>query len=68
MKILSHTAEIRDMTKKYGQYRYVADKSGVSYEWLCKFSVGKIKNPTIENVHKLELFFMSIENVNDQQS
>lgn len=61
MNILNRTQEIRDKTRSYGRYRFVADKSNVSYEWLCKFAVGKIINPTVENVYKLEQFFLNIE-------
>lgn len=61
MNILDRTQEIRDMTKKFGRYRLVAEKSTVSYEWLCKFAVGKIINPTVDNVFKLEQFFLNNE-------
>jgi hypothetical protein len=57
MNILDRTQEIRIKTKKFGRYRFVSEKSKVSYEWLCKFAVGKITNPTVENIHKLEQFF-----------
>lgn len=57
MTILESTEEIRAKAKEFGRYRYVAEKSGVSYEWLSKFAAGSIVNPTVENVHKLELFF-----------
>ena len=59
MKIIEHTQEIRKMTKEFGRYRFVAEKSDVGYEWLCKFSVGKVKNPTIDKIHKLEEFFLN---------
>lgn len=58
MDILKITEEIRKRTKQFGRYRFVSKMSGVSYEWLVKFAVGKRPNPTIENVNKLELFFL----------
>lgn len=57
MNILSITEKIRSQTREFGKYRYVAEVSGVSYEWLVKFAVGKISNPTVENINKLEKFF-----------
>jgi hypothetical protein len=55
--IISRTEEVRVMAKRFGRYRYVAKNSGVSYEWLVKFSNGKIPNPTVSNVSSLEDFF-----------
>ncbi len=59
MEILEFTKITRDKIKLFGRYRYVSEKSGVSYEWLCKFAAGKITNPTIENISKLEVFLKS---------
>lgn len=61
MKILNYVDSYRDKVKAIGDYIYVAQQSGVSYHWLTKFTQGSIKNPTIENIAKLENFF-------DQQS
>jgi hypothetical protein len=55
--IMSRTEEVRDRAKQFGSYRYVADNSGVSYEWLVKFANRKIPNPTVSNVSNLEDFF-----------
>lgn len=41
--------------------RDVAEKSGVGYSWLVKFSGGLITNPTISNVSKLETYFESVD-------
>lgn len=57
MDIIKITENVRDKAKAFGRYRFVAGKSGVSYEWLVKFAVGKIPNPTIENINKLIVFF-----------
>jgi hypothetical protein len=56
MKILEHVNQIRSQIKSIGNYQIVADHSGVSYHWLNKFAVGKIPNPTVGNVAKLEIF------------
>jgi hypothetical protein len=57
MDIITKVEFIRDQVKGHGLYRVLAEKSGVSYEWLCKFAVGAINNPTVGNVAKLEKFF-----------
>lgn len=57
MGILEITEKTRKEAKAYGQYKYVSEKSGVGKEWLCKFAVGAIPNPTVGNVAKLEAFF-----------
>jgi hypothetical protein len=57
MGILERVNIIRSQVKQLGNYQLVAENSGVSYHWLNKFAVGKIVNPTIDNVAKLELFF-----------
>jgi hypothetical protein len=61
MSILSVTEKVRARAKSFGRYDYVAKESGVGYQWLTKFSVGSIKNPTVANVAKLERFFAEIE-------
>jgi hypothetical protein len=63
MNILEFTKKVSKEAKRFGRYRYVAAESGVSYEWLTKFANGKIPNPTIENVHKLDQFFRNQSNV-----
>lgn len=59
MNILTHVELIRDKAKEHGDYRYVAQKTGVNYHWLQKFACGQIKKPTVENVAKIEPFFMA---------
>jgi hypothetical protein len=65
MNILSRTDEVREKAKNYGRYRYVADQSGVGYEWLVKFATGKIPNPRVDNVSALEDFFKNHEKVQE---
>lgn len=65
MSILDTTEEIRIKANKYGQYRYVSKESGVGREWLCKFAVGAIPNPTVGNVAKLEAFFKKTSTTNE---
>ena len=57
MEILNKVKNVRDLAKEHGKYRILSEKSGVSYEWLTKFANGKITNPTVINVAKLESFF-----------
>jgi hypothetical protein len=63
MKILNYVDSYRDKVKAIGNYIYVAQHSGVSYHWLTKFTQGSIKNPTIDNIAKLENFFDQQSNV-----
>ena len=57
MEILDKVIDIRNLARNHGRYRVLSQKSGVSYEWLTKFANGKITNPTVGNVAKLEVFF-----------
>jgi len=57
MSILEITENTRKAARDYGQYRLVAQQSGVGFQWLTKFSTGAIANPTVENVARLEAFF-----------
>jgi transcriptional regulator with XRE-family HTH domain len=67
MNILQRTEEIRKKAQEYGQYRDVAEKSGVGYEWLTKFASGKIKNPGVDKVSSLEDFFRDPSGSNRKQ-
>jgi len=62
MNISEKVEVIREAAKLNGNYRVLAKKSGVAYEWLSKFSTGAIQNPTVGNVAKLESFFNSQTN------
>lgn len=57
MDILNHVSSIQKKVVDHGNYRILAEKSGVTYHWLCKFSAGKIKNPGVVGVAKLDEFF-----------
>ena len=57
MNILDKVKYIRIAVQKRGRYRIIAKESGVGYEWLTKFASGSIKNPTVINIAKLELYF-----------
>lgn len=59
MKIIEQVNLIRDQARTYGKYKYVSEKCGVTFHWLQKFACGSIKNPTIENIAKLEDFYTS---------
>lgn len=66
MKILDHVDSIRCKAKSYGNYSFVAEKAGVSFHWLQKFAIGRIENPTVENVAKIETFFDEQKNNHTQ--
>lgn len=53
---------IRQMARDTGNYSVVAKNCGVSYHWLNKFATGSIKNPTVDNVDKLERYLAKAEN------
>jgi hypothetical protein len=57
MNILERTEHVRKKAKQFGRYRFVADESGVGYEWLTKFARGTIKNPRVDNIDALDKFF-----------
>jgi hypothetical protein len=57
MNILSKTNHLRDRVRSHGNYRVLADQSGVKFDWLTKFARGKIPNPGVVSVSKLETFF-----------
>ncbi len=42
--------------KRRGDWKAVADGSGVSYSWLSKFANGHITNPGYSTLRKLESF------------
>lgn len=65
MDILNLSKKLQMTAKRYGRYRFVAEKSGVSYEWLAKFANGRIPNPGIESIDKLQKFFASISEDQD---
>jgi transcriptional regulator with XRE-family HTH domain len=54
MKILEHVEKLRHEAKTTGNYLRMSEKAGVSDSWLIKFANGKILNPTVDSVDKLE--------------
>lgn len=59
MNIMQRVEQIKRLAVTNGDYRQIAEKSGVTYHWLQKFARGGIANPTVSNVAKLEQFFRS---------
>lgn len=57
MKIIDKANIIRNYVRVHGQYRVLSEKSGVPYQWMCKFARNSIPNPGIKYVSKLEDFF-----------
>lgn len=57
MKISERVKQIRKLVKEQASLRLLAEASGVSYAWVIKFSSGRISNPTVENIAKLESYF-----------
>jgi transcriptional regulator with XRE-family HTH domain len=58
MDISTLTEQIRGQAKSYNLVQ-LAELSGVTYSWLTKFVDGRIQNPTIANLQKLEKVFKS---------
>jgi transcriptional regulator with XRE-family HTH domain len=57
MRISEKVDLMRKRARDIGDYKFVSKKCGVSFHWLQKFACGSIKNPTIENIAKLEVYF-----------
>jgi len=66
MDIIDRTNEIKIYLKNSGDYRYVAQHTGVGYHWLVKFANGAIANPGVQNISKLDSFFKLKEECNPQ--
>lgn len=62
MRIRDRVEIIRTKVREHGNYRVLAKNALVGYEWLTKFSVGVIKNPTVDNVARLEEYFDTLDN------
>ena len=65
MNIIQKTRHLQNRARQYGRARYVAQASNVGFEWLNKFVQGRIKNPGVENIGKLELFFDQVDSENN---
>jgi len=65
MSINQSVKNLRDRLVDHSGLNGVAEKSGVTYSWLIKFSRGTIKNPTVANVAKLEAYFDKQNDTND---
>lgn len=59
MNILHHVNLLQIKAKTTGNYRATSEEAGLSYQWLAKFAQGKLPNPTVSNIAKLEVFFES---------
>jgi len=53
--IKRRTDAIAELQRRKGDWEAIADDSGVSYSWLCKFAQDKIKNPGVRTLHGLEV-------------
>jgi transcriptional regulator with XRE-family HTH domain len=60
MNISNLTEQLRDQAKSHNLVQ-LAEQSGVTYSWLTKFVDGRITNPTIANLQKLEKVFKAQE-------
>lgn len=58
--IKEKTEEIRARVKAKGGYQLLAG-NGLTYHWIQKFACGAIKNPTVDNVAKLEVALNHLE-------
>ena len=51
---LTRDLEIRAKSQR-GNYRRISDSYGIDYSWLVKFANGKMPNPTVDNLHALQV-------------
>lgn len=47
---------IRGLQSRKGQWRSIAEASGVSYSWLAKVAQGHIKNPSIRQLESVDSY------------
>ncbi|WP_427501354.1 hypothetical protein ACQE3E_06535 [Methylomonas sp. MED-D] len=57
MNIIERVERLQALVAERGDYKTVAAESGVTFHWLQKFAIGKIPNPGVVNVAKLEAYF-----------
>lgn len=57
MRFLEAANALREKARQHGKYKEVGEKTGVNYHWLQQFACGAIKNPTINNLDKIESFY-----------
>jgi hypothetical protein len=67
MTILDITEDVRKRVQDHGRYRYVAEHSGVGYQWLTKFVTGRIQKPGVDKIAKLEQFFYQKRRATDAE-
>lgn len=48
---------IRRLQAVKGSWRAVAEDTGVSYSWLCKFAQGHISNPGARRIERILWYF-----------
>jgi len=41
------------LVARRGDWKYIADQSGIGYSWLSKFGMGQITNPTVTQLQAL---------------
>ncbi|WP_426994479.1 hypothetical protein [Methylomonas sp. CM2] len=68
MNIIQRVSQIQQKVAERGDYRIVAQESGVTFHWLQKFAIGKIPNPGVRNVAKLERYFLGVGGDDDQRA
>lgn len=67
MNIMQRVNKIKEQAAERGDYRIVAEQSGVTFHWLQKFAIGKIPNPGVKNIAKLEDFFLANHEPNQRE-
>ena len=58
MSIIETTNHLRKLVRSSNGIEKLAKEIGVTYSWLSKFSDGRIANPTVDNLAKVERFFI----------
>lgn len=62
MKVIEHVDKLRFLAKSVGDYVRMSEVAGVSESWLAKFAQGKISNPTVDSINKLEKVYIEQNN------
>jgi hypothetical protein len=63
MDIVKRVIEVREQLRaRKGDYMKIANETGVSYFWILRFARGTSKNPNIQNVSALDVYFQNCMN------
>lgn len=61
MDISLTSQAIRRLQAVKGSWGTVAEATGVSYSWLCKFAQGRIPNPSVRRIEHILWYFNQLD-------